>query len=221
MKSKKGFTLVEMIVVLVVFGMILAGAFTFFSYVIRSTRIISESSATQSELRNMLLMIKNEASIAEKALITDSDNALDILDILTNGANPWATGTLVFYKKTNGSRKTLSINEFNGTDISKTIYEFSFVDGFDMSFSEGDIDPVLTEEKNYLIKVLLTVTGNNDVSEIKYEDAVFLDNIRKKDSNDIGYPGSFTLEVDDLDSDGETASLILAPPKNLLPSISP
>jgi len=68
-KSKKGFSLVEMIIVMVTFAVILAAAGSFFYFVVHSTIRINDNTDMQNDARAMFANIKAEASVARTAYI--------------------------------------------------------------------------------------------------------------------------------------------------------
>jgi prepilin-type N-terminal cleavage/methylation domain-containing protein len=186
LKSKKGFTLVEMVTVIVIFGMILAGAFAYFSFALRSTIVVTETSQMQMELRNMLIYFKNNASVAERALITNTEP-----DAATLAAtpNPWKAGTLIFCKEGSGGRGTLVIKKFNGTDtIEKEKIRaplFNDVDGFELEFKKNEVDTAKPDIEKYSVSITLRAKGN-DLVKTEFIESVFFANKIELEIDPVG-----------------------------------
>ncbi|MDR1689702.1 MAG: type II secretion system GspH family protein [Clostridiales bacterium] len=198
--AKKGFTLVEMVIVLVVFGMLIAGAFSFFLFAIKSTQDISETSHAQSELRNMLLYIQSEARTAKKVMITDG------LPSLQKFEDNWELGTLIFYERNTGGKKTLSVLKYDtpsgGSPTLKltAVKEFDYIDNFEVLFttsalantedldtdsdsdSDSDTDTDSDADKemqgDYVMTVILNVESNGHIMDTVLRDSFYLSNLK-------------------------------------------
>jgi len=175
-KSNKGFTLTELIVVVVVFGMIQAAAFSFFMVSLNVTNFVNSTTEAQSEMRSMLSTIQKQARLAERAMITT-----DIPDNST--VSGWEEGTLVFYLKDS----TLVVRELQGGSLGKPEIgmqtNFKNIENLDIEFykstEEYGTDPDGKLNENYAVSVRISVSGARNIKATTFADSFYIGNLER------------------------------------------
>jgi len=203
--SKKGFTLTELIVVVVVFGLIQAAAFSFFMVSINVTSFVNKTTETQAEMRAMLSTIQKQARVAERAMIMDKIPTISDL-------GGWEDGTLVFYLKKSGTQATLVVRELREGALRddpkiSTKYEFPNIENFNVEFS-GSLIPDAADAENshekHAVTVELSVAASKNIKPTKLTDSFYLGNLATYTDDDepdgrelmpIGDPPYFTLVI--------------------------
>jgi prepilin-type N-terminal cleavage/methylation domain-containing protein len=189
LNAKKGFTLAELVVVMVVFGIIQAAAFTFFMTSLRATAYIHNTTAAQSEMRAMLTVIQRQVRVATKAEIKYLSAPPGPGDV-----SGWSDGTLVFYAgvDTGAAQKSLVVREVRagalnplsnaGPNAVAWQYRFNGIEGLEINFEPSDvINADGDANAGYAVKVDISVTGNRTVKNTKFTDSFALVNLKQHD----------------------------------------
>jgi len=217
LKNEKGFTFVEMVVVLATFSILLGAVISFLLFSLRATSVVTEANIAQSEMRAMMTEIKLNASTAVRAIpCSEGQLATIFAEVDADGNAVWTSDNTWVFKVKN--EKLLITGRGGDTDLKEPRF-LKPLKGLEVKFTKSEFAG--TDVAKQVVTVIMSAAARDDglgasglqLYDLEYTDEIYIGNINPADypdGNPVGTSGGVTFSADGMEYD---CLVLMSPPK--------